>query len=48
MLTGAIFTVVVGYFQNTVDQTAMSTMILLATLGSAAFYILARSARKAA
>ncbi len=47
MLTGAIFTVVVGYFQNTVDQTAMSTMILLATLGSAAFYILARSARKA-
>jgi len=44
MLIGAGFTVVVGYFQNEVDQTAMATMILFATVSSAAFFLLARSA----
>lgn len=44
MLIGAGFTVAVGYFQNDVDQTAMATMILFATICSAGFFILARSA----
>ncbi len=46
MSMGAVFTVVVGYFQNDTDQTAMASMILLATLASAGFYALARFSPK--
>lgn len=44
MVIGACFTVIVGYFQNDTDHSAMATMILLATLSSALFFALARTA----
>ncbi|MDF1793288.1 MAG: multidrug effflux MFS transporter [Thalassobaculaceae bacterium] len=43
MVIGAGFTVVVGFFQNDHDHSAMSTMILLATVSSMLFFILART-----
>lgn len=48
MLTGALFTIVVGYFQNQVDHSAMATMILIATVSSMGFFILARTAPRTA
>lgn len=44
MVIGACFTVIVGYFQNDTDHLAMATMILLATVSSALFFLLARTA----
>ncbi len=44
MVIGACFTVLVGYFQNDHDHAAMSSMILFATVSSALFFILARTA----
>jgi DHA1 family bicyclomycin/chloramphenicol resistance-like MFS transporter len=41
MMVGAVFTVIVSYFQNDVDQMAMASMILFATLTSVLFYALA-------
>ncbi|MCR9070360.1 MAG: multidrug effflux MFS transporter [Alphaproteobacteria bacterium] len=46
MLIGACFTVMVGYFQNDTDHTAMATMILLATMSSALFFLLARTSAR--
>lgn len=45
MLAGATFTQIVGFFQNDTDQSAMAVMILIATVGSYGFYLLARSDR---
>ena len=46
MLGGAVFTVIVGSFQNETDQMAMATMILVATISSAAFFLLTRRTKQ--
>ncbi|NQW09639.1 MAG: multidrug effflux MFS transporter [Alphaproteobacteria bacterium] len=45
MLAGAAFTQIVGFFQNETDHSAMAVMILIATVGSLSFYLLARGDR---
>lgn len=47
MVIGACFTVIVGHFQNDTDHLAMATMILLATVSSALFFLLARTTPRA-
>lgn len=46
MIAGAILTVVVGHFQNDVDQSAMAAMILFATVCSALFFALAKTGER--
>jgi len=48
MAVGALFTIIVGFFQNQSDHSAMATMILFATVASGIFFLIGWTARERA